>query len=68
MDDGKDEPDWDRTSDLTPDEVKAAGFNDLTDEEAIEVIEFIKAFCTLCYTIHLKNKENDNDEPLKEAA
>ncbi len=74
--------DWTRDSDITVKEVKATeGFTHLTDEQAAEVVEFIKTYCMLIQTLHKKQteeekKENENQkiismnnyEPIKKAA
>lgn len=66
---------WDRKDDITIHEVREAGFKDLSDEQAMEVVEFVKVFCMLCYNIYAKDVEDENlrdkknkDEPPKRAA
>ena len=74
--------DWTRDQDITAEEVKATeGFTHLTDEQAVEVVEFIKTYCMLIQNLHKKQvedeqKENenqkiipiDNYQPIKNAA
>lgn len=74
--------DWTRDQDITAEEVKATeGLTHLTDEQAAEVVEFIKTYCMLIQNLHKKQvedekEENDNQkiismnnyEPIKKAA
>ena len=74
--------DWTRNSDITVEEVKATeGLKHLTDEQATEVVEFIKTYCMLIHNLHKKQVEEEqrenesqkiisinNYEPIKNAA
>jgi hypothetical protein len=74
--------DWTRDSDITIEEVKTTeGLTHLTDEQASEVVEFIKTYSMLMHNLYKKQiedeqKENENQkiismnnyEPIKNAA
>ncbi len=69
--------DWTRDSDITVEEVKATeGLKHLTDEQAEEVVVFIKTYCNLMYNLYKKQVEDEqqkiisinNNEQLKNAA
>ncbi|MBL7909463.1 MAG: hypothetical protein JNJ41_00240 [Bacteroidia bacterium] len=74
--------DWTRDSDITIKEVKSTeGLTHLTDEQASEVVEFIKTYSMLIHSLYKKQiedeqKENENQkiismnnyEPIKNAA
>lgn len=74
--------DWTRDSDITTEEVKTTeGLTHLTDEQATEVVEFIKTYSMLIHNLYKKQiedeqKENENQkiismnnyEPIKNAA
>lgn len=74
--------DWTRDSDITIEEVKTTeGLTHLTDEQASEVVEFIKTYSMIIHNLYRKQiedeqKENENQknismnnyEPIKNAA
>lgn len=74
--------DWTRDSDITIEEVKTTeGLTHLTDEQAAEVVDFIKTYSMLIHNLYKKQiedeqKENENQkiismnnyEPIKNAA
>lgn len=72
--------DWKRDSDVTIEDVKTTeGFTHLADEQASEVVVFIKTYCNLMYNLYKKQVEEeqqqngkiiplDINEPIKEAA
>jgi|APLak6261682754_1056148.scaffolds.fasta_scaffold01659_2 hypothetical protein len=74
--------DWTRNSDITIDEVKSTeGLTHLTDEQAAEVVEFIKTYSMLMHNLYKKQIEDEqnksenqkiismnNYEPIKNAA
>lgn len=55
--------DWlTREHDITIDEVKATeGLTHLTDEEAMEVITFIKTFSEIVYSLHKREIDGELD-------
>jgi hypothetical protein len=82
LDINKENIDWTRDSDITIEEVKTTeGLMHLTDEQAAEVVEFIKTYSMLMHNLYKKQiedeqKENENQkiismnnyEPIKNAA
>jgi S-adenosylmethionine hydrolase len=74
--------DWTRDSEITVEEVKnTEGLTHLTDEQANEVVDFIKTYCNLMYNLHKQQVEeqqqkNENQniisidkyQPIKDAA
>lgn len=74
--------DWIRDSEITVEEVKnTKGLTHLTDEQANEVVDFIKTYCNLMYNLHKQQVEkqeqkNENQniisidkyQPIKKAA
>jgi hypothetical protein len=82
LDINKENIDWTRDSDITIEEVKTTeGLTHLTDEQAAEVVEFIKTYSMLMHNLYKKQiedeqKENENQkiismnnyEPIKNAA
>ncbi len=72
--------DWTRDSDITVEEVKTTeGLTHLTDEQAIELIDFIKTYSMLMHSLYKKQVEEEqnenqniilmnNHEPIKNAA
>ncbi len=73
--------DWTRDSEITVEEVKnTEGLTHLTDEQAKEVVDFIKTYCNLMYNLHKQQVEeqqkNENEniisidkyQPIKKAA
>lgn len=71
--------DWVRENDVTADEVLASDeFRHLSEEQAKEVVEFVKTISTVFYSLYKKqyereikiedNETNNNYEPIKNAA
>lgn len=74
--------DWTRSSDITIEEVKTTeGLTHLTDEQATEVVDFIKTYSMLMHNLYKKQIEDgqnknenqkiislNNYEPIKNAA
>lgn len=72
--------DWTRDSDITIEEVKTTeGLTHLTDEQATEVVDFIKTYSMLMHNLYKKQievEQNENQkiismnnhEPIKNAA
>ena len=73
--------DWTRDLEITVEEVKnTEGLTHLTDEQANEVVDFIKTYCNLMYNLHKQQVEeqqkNENEniisidkyQPIKKAA
>lgn len=72
--------DWDRTEDITIEEVKATEvMKHFTDEQAKEFINLIKVYCQCIYALHKRDVDGeidleakiielDNNEELKIAA
>jgi hypothetical protein len=55
--------DWTRDSDITVEEVKMTeGLKHLTDEQATEVVEFIKTYAMLTHNLYKKQIENEKQE------
>jgi hypothetical protein len=54
---------WERDSDITVEEVKTTeGLKHLTDEQAAEVVEFIKTYSMLIHNLYKKQVENEKQE------
>jgi uncharacterized protein YgfB (UPF0149 family) len=76
----KENIDWTRDSDITIEEVKTTeGLTHLTDEQATEVVEFVKTYSMLMHNLYKKQIEDEqnknqkiismnNYEPIKNAA
>ena len=70
--------DWERENDITVEEVLATDeFKHLNQEQAKEVVEFVKTLSTIFYSLYKKqyeqkteieNNETNNYEPIKNAA
>ena len=73
--------DWTKDSEITVEDVKnTEGLTHLTDEQANEVVDFIKTYCNLMYNLHKQQvkeqQKNENEniisidkyQPIKEAA
>jgi hypothetical protein len=55
--------DWTRDSDITIEEVKTTeGLTHLTDEQASEVVEFIKTYSMLMHNLYKKQIEDEQKE------
>ncbi len=68
---------WVREHDVTVDEISATDeFKNLTEEQAKEVVEFVRTMSTIFYSLYKKQYEteieddetNNNYEPIKNAA
>ena len=68
---------WVREHDVTVDEILATDeFKNLTEEQAKEVVEFVRTMSTVFYSLYKKqyeteienNETNNNYEPIKNAA
>jgi S-adenosylmethionine hydrolase len=55
--------DWTRDSEITVEEVKnTEGLTHLTDEQANEVVDFIKTYCNLMYNLHKQQVEEQQQK------
>jgi hypothetical protein len=54
--------DWKRVHDITIDEVKATkGLENLSDDQAQEIIDLIKIYCRCIYSIYERGKNGEID-------
>lgn len=58
--------DWTRDSDITIEEVKATeGLTHLTNEQAAELVDFIKTYAMLMHNLYKKQIEDEQNENKK---
>jgi hypothetical protein len=66
LDINKENIDWTRDSDITIEEVKTTeGLTHLTDEQAAEVVDFIKTYSMLTHSLYKKQIEDEQNENQK---